>query len=76
MAHTHDLLIKLGINGDKLRFRQHESDEMAHYATDCWDAEIHGMHGWVECVEFAHRGCYIWRHMKKRQENHSEHGGF
>ena len=24
---------------DKLRFRQHMSNEMAHYATDCWDAE-------------------------------------
>ena len=58
MAHTHDLLVKLGIHRDKLRFRQHESDEMAHYATDCWDAEIHGMHGWIECVGIAHRGCY------------------
>ena len=31
---------------------------MAHYATDCWDAEIHGSYGWVECVGIAHRGCY------------------
>ena len=58
MAQTHDLLIKLGIKSDKLRFRQHESDEMAHYASDCWDAEIEGMHGWIECVGIAHRGCY------------------
>ena len=31
---------------------------MAHYATDCWDAEIHGSYGWIECVGIAHRGCY------------------
>ena len=31
---------------------------MAHYAQDCWDAEILGSYGWVECVGIAHRGCY------------------
>jgi glycyl-tRNA synthetase len=31
---------------------------MAHYALDCWDAEILGSYGWVECVGIAHRGCY------------------
>ena len=31
---------------------------MAHYALDCWDAEIFGSYGWVECVGIAHRGCY------------------
>ncbi len=30
-----------GINPKKLRFRQHMSNEMAHYAQDCWDAECH-----------------------------------
>ena len=58
MGLTYDFLIKVGINPDKLRFRQHESDEMAHYAIDCWDVEIHGSYGWVECVGIAHRGCY------------------
>ncbi|MAV43513.1 MAG: glycine--tRNA ligase [Euryarchaeota archaeon] len=58
MGLTYDFLIKVGINPDKLRFRQHESDEMAHYAMDCWDVEIHGSYGWVECVGIAHRGCY------------------
>lgn len=23
---------------------------MAHYAKDCWDAEIETSYGWVECV--------------------------
>lgn len=58
MAKTFDFLTKVGIDAQRLRFRQHEADEMAHYATDCWDAEIHGSYGWIECVGIAHRGCY------------------
>jgi glycyl-tRNA synthetase len=58
MGMTYDFLMKVGIDADKLRFRQHESDEMTHYALDCWDAEILGSYGWVECVGIAHRGCY------------------
>lgn len=33
-------LLKVGVNSEKLRFRQHMGNEMAHYARDCWDAEI------------------------------------
>jgi glycyl-tRNA synthetase len=34
-------LEKIGIKTlQGLRFRQHMSNEMAHYACDCWDAEI------------------------------------
>jgi glycyl-tRNA synthetase len=58
MGWTMDFLLKVGINPDGLRFRQHESDEMAHYAQDCWDAEVLGSYGWIECVGIAHRGCY------------------
>ena len=58
MGQTMDFLLNVGINQKFLRFRQHESDEMAHYAQDCWDAEIFGSYGWVECVGIAHRGCY------------------
>ena len=25
-------------------------NEMAHYACDCWDAEIETSYGWIECV--------------------------
>jgi glycyl-tRNA synthetase len=32
--------------------------EMAHYANDCWDAEILTTHGWIECVGIADRACY------------------
>ena len=58
MGKTYDFLRNIGIDVERLRFRQHESDEMAHYASDCWDAEILGSYGWIECVGIAHRGCY------------------
>jgi len=55
---TFDFLAHIGIDTTRVRFRQHESDELAHYALDCWDAEIEGSYGWIECVGIAHRGCY------------------
>ena len=58
MARTYDLMMSLGVLAPKVRFRQHDRDEMAHYALDCWDVELHGSYGWVECVGIAHRGCY------------------
>ena len=58
MIKTYDLMSELGINTDLIRFRQHEVNEMAHYATDCWDLEIFGGYGWIECVGIAYRGCY------------------
>ncbi len=58
MGITHNFLVDVGIDPERIRFRQHEQDEMAHYAVDCWDAEIEGSYGWVECVGIAHRGCY------------------
>lgn len=36
MGRIHQFLIKIGIDVEKLRFRQHMSNEMAHYASDCW----------------------------------------
>lgn len=39
MARIHSFLVTIGIDRAKLRFRQHMSNEMAHYAQDCWDAE-------------------------------------
>ena len=39
LGRIHQFLVKVGVAPDKLRFRQHMSNEMAHYATDCWDAE-------------------------------------
>lgn len=41
-----------------VRFRQHQSTEMAHYAQDCWDAELLTSYGWIECVGIADRSAY------------------
>lgn len=51
-------LTKIGVNPDRLRFRQHMANEMAHYAADCWDAELHSSYGWIECVGTADRSAY------------------
>ncbi len=56
---TDYFLKRIGIASDKLRFRQHKKDEMAHYAIDCWDAEIEtARFGWVEVVGIADRTDY------------------
>ncbi|XP_027167686.1 glycine--tRNA ligase, mitochondrial 1-like [Coffea eugenioides] len=54
-------LTYLGIDRDRLRFRQHLANEMAHYAADCWDAEIECSYGWIECVGIADRSAYDLR---------------
>lgn len=51
-------LKKIGVDENRLRFRQHMSNEMAHYASDCWDAELHSSYGWIECVGCADRSAY------------------
>ncbi|KAF7669289.1 hypothetical protein LDENG_00203290 [Lucifuga dentata] len=51
-------LTKVGIAKEKLRFRQHMDNEMAHYACDCWDAETKTSYGWIEIVGCADRSCY------------------
>jgi glycyl-tRNA synthetase len=59
LALTHDMLITIGVNAEKLRFRQHLPDERAHYAEDCWDAEmLSERFGWVEIVGIADRTDY------------------
>ena len=57
MARIQLFLIKVGVDPKRLRFRQHMSNERAHYATDCWDAECLTSYGWVECVGCADRSC-------------------
>ncbi|AEO64354.1 uncharacterized protein THITE_2110427 [Thermothielavioides terrestris NRRL 8126] len=51
-------LVRLGVDRSKVRFRQHLANEMAHYACDCWDAELLTSYGWVECVGCADRSAY------------------
>lgn len=65
MARIHQFLIRVGVDPAKLRFRQHMSNEMAHYACDCWDAECLTSYGWVECVGCADRSAFdLTQHTK------------
>jgi glycyl-tRNA synthetase len=65
IALTRRLLVDVGVDDRRLRFRQHLSVEMAHYASDCWDAEIELSIGWTEAVGIADRGSYdLEQHMK------------
>ncbi|XP_072110313.1 glycine--tRNA ligase isoform X1 [Mobula birostris] len=58
IGRIHLFLLKVGVSADKLRFRQHMENEMAHYACDCWDAESKTSYGWIEIVGCADRSCY------------------
>lgn len=70
VARINLFLLKIGIKFTKLRFRQHLKNEMAHYACDCWDAEIQSSFGWVECVGCADRSAYdLTVHSKRTKES-------
>lgn len=58
IGRTYLFLTALGIDKKRLRFRQHLKNEIAHYAADCWDAEIESSYGWIECVGLADRSAY------------------
>ncbi|MFH1322210.1 MAG: glycine--tRNA ligase [Methanobacteriota archaeon] len=69
LARTYQFLIRVGVSNEKLRFRQHMKDEMAHYAADCWDAEIESNRfGWVEVVGIADRTDYDLKAHAKQSE--------
>ncbi|KAL8777381.1 MAG: hypothetical protein Q9213_007882 [Squamulea squamosa] len=66
IARIHLFLLRLGTDPKKMRFRQHMANEMAHYAADCWDAELFTSSGWIECVGCADRSAYdLTVHTKK-----------
>lgn len=53
---ANQFLSELGIPENAIRFRQHLPDEMAHYAIDCWDAEVKtDQFGWIEIIGIADR---------------------
>ncbi|WP_308855415.1 glycine--tRNA ligase, partial [uncultured Methanosphaera sp.] len=64
-------LADLGIADDAIRFRQHLPDEMAHYAIDCWDAEVKtDQYGWVEIIGIADRTDFdLKSHIKHSKED-------
>ena len=53
IARVYQFLLRAGCKAEHVRFRQHLPDEMAHYACDCWDAEIEMSLGWVECAGYS-----------------------
>jgi glycyl-tRNA synthetase len=59
---------KLGIRPEKLRLRQHASDELAHYAKACGDVEYQFPFGWSELEGIANRTDFDLR-------RHSEYSG-
>lgn len=66
LARIQLFLKKIGVDQSKIRFRQHMANEMAHYAADCWDAELLTSYGWIECVGCADRSAYdLTVHAKK-----------
>jgi len=63
MARTYKFFQLCGIREESIRFRQHLDTEMAHYAKDCWDAEVETSYGWIEIVGHADRSCFdLTRH--------------
>ncbi|KAL1959021.1 hypothetical protein VTO42DRAFT_3262 [Malbranchea cinnamomea] len=66
LARIYLFLLKIGVDPKKIRFRQHMQNEMAHYACDCWDAELFTSYGWIECVGCADRSAYDLSVHKKK----------
>lgn len=57
--------IKMGVNPEHLRLRDHEPDELAHYASACVDVEYKFPFGWSELEGIANRGNYdLSQHIK------------
>lgn len=66
MARSFLFLQSVGIKADCIRYRQHRKNEMAHYANDCWDAEVETSYGWIEIAGHADRSCFdLQRHSER-----------
>ncbi len=63
---AYDVFLAVGIPKEKIRFRQHHSDEKAFYADDAWDLEIQlNSFGWTECCGVHDRTTYdLTQHAK------------
>lgn len=57
--------LSLGITKDKLRLREHDSDELAHYSKRCHDVEYEFPMGWSELEGIANRADFdLTQHSK------------
>ncbi|MCL4359068.1 MAG: glycine--tRNA ligase [Candidatus Thermoplasmatota archaeon] len=67
---TQKILWSIGLGDGVIRFRQHEKNELAHYSSDCWDAEAKLEDEWVEIVGISDRATYdLKRHAEFSGEN-------
>ncbi|MEE9164861.1 MAG: glycine--tRNA ligase [Nitrospinota bacterium] len=58
--------INYGIKKENLRFREHEKDELAHYAKACVDVDYNFPFGWSELEGVANRTDYdLKKHIEK-----------
>lgn len=63
---------EIGVDMDRFRYRQHLSDELSHYSSDCWDAEAELDGNWIEISGFADRGTYdLSKHETNSEEDFS-----
>lgn len=66
MARSFRFLTSVGVKAEAIRYRQHRSKEMAHYAQDCWDAEVETSYGWIEVAGHADRSAFdLKKHAEK-----------
>ncbi|MFA5931415.1 MAG: glycine--tRNA ligase [archaeon] len=63
---SYEVLTSIGIPKEKIRFRQHHTDERAFYSDDTWDLEVElNSFGWVEMVGISDRTNYdLTQHAK------------
>jgi glycyl-tRNA synthetase len=55
--------LRIGIDLGRLRLRQHHSNELAHYSSDCWDIDFNaafadGETRWLEIIGISDRGTF------------------
>ncbi len=56
---------KMGLDQSRVRFREHATNELAHYSSYCTDVEYEFPFGWKELEGIAHRSCYdLSQHIK------------
>jgi glycyl-tRNA synthetase len=65
LAKYYQFFIDIGINPSNLRLREHLKDELAHYASACFDIEYKFPFGWKEIHGNADRGQFdLKQHME------------
>jgi len=57
--------VGLGIKRENLRLRQHDKEELAHYAKGCFDVDYNFPIGWSEIEGIANRGAFDLTHQSK-----------